>query len=737
MKFSVEQELGGQTLSLATGVMAKQANGAAEVRFADTVVLATAVWAGARPNSSFLPLTVEYREMTYAAGKFPGGFYKREGRPTQKEILTMRLIDRSLRPLFPKGMTNELQVIAVVLSADKQNDPDMLAVNAASAALAVSDIPFQEPIGCVRVGLVENEFVLNPTHPQRAASTLDLVVAATKDKTIMVEASAREVPEDRMAEAILFGQQAARRLAISIGDLAGRCGKLKGAPVLATVPGWLVEAIQQRHGTELERRCFIADKKAREEAVAELRQRVVEELSAPGAFPTCPPTAEQVAQAADALERGIVRRNIREGRRIDGRGPTDIRPITCEVSILPRTHGSALFTRGETQAMVVTTLGTAYDEQRVDGLLEEYTQRFMVHYNFPPFCVGEVRPVRGPSRREVGHGALAERALQAVIPVEADFPYTIRVVSDILESNGSSSMATVCGGTLSLMDAGVPISDPVAGVAMGVVEEGGQRVILSDIIGAEDFFGDMDFKVAGTQRGITALQLDVKAGGLNEEVLHQVFAQAREGRLHVLRTMLSVLPAPREATSEHAPKVVVLHINPEKIGTVIGPGGRVIRKLQEETESQIDIEDDGTIAISAPTAAGVEAARRTIEELTAEVEVGKVYTGRVTSVKDFGAFVEVLPGREGLVHISELADTFVEKVEDVTHIGAEMQVKVIGIDDQNRIRLSRKAVLLGDRDTRGEGETGGEPQRSARPSDRPRGHRGDRRPRSGGAPPPS
>jgi polyribonucleotide nucleotidyltransferase len=730
----VEQELGGATLSVATGVMAKQANGAVEVSFADTVVLATAVWAGPRLEASFLPLTVEYREMTYAAGKFPGGFYKREGRPTQKEILTMRLIDRSIRPLFPKGMTNELQVIVVVLSADKQNDPDVLAVNAASAALAVSDIPFQEPVGCVRVGLVDNEFVLNPTHSQRETSTLDLVVTGTKDKTVMVEAGAREVPEDRMVEAILFGQQAARRLAIMLGDLAARCAKPKATPTLTALPAGLLEAVQSRYGAELERRCFIVEKIAREQSLRELRQQAAGELSVAGALAQGPVSANQVGQALDTLERGIVRRHIGDGRRIDGRGPTDIRPITCEVGILPRTHGSALFTRGETQAMVVTTLGSAYDEQRVDGLLEEYTQRFMVHYNFPPFCVGEVRPVRGPSRREVGHGALAERALQAVIPLEPGFPYTIRVVSDILESNGSSSMATVCGGTLSLMDAGVPISDPVAGVAMGLVEEGDRRVILSDIIGSEDFFGDMDFKVAGTQRGITALQLDVKAGGLNEGVLHQVFAQAREGRLHVLRMMLAVLPAPREATSEHAPKVVMLKINPEKIGAVIGPGGRVIRKLQEDTGSQIDIKDDGTISIAAPTEEGVQAARRTIEDLTAEVEVGKVYTGRVTSVKDFGAFVEVLPGREGLVHISELADTFVENVADVTHVGAELQVKVIGIDDQNRIRLSRKAVLRGDQDTRGETETGGEPQRAARPDDRPRGHRGDRRPRSGGGP---
>jgi polyribonucleotide nucleotidyltransferase len=522
-----------------------------------------------------------------------------------------------------------------------------------------------------------------------------------------------------------------------LGDLAARCGKPKGTPTLAALPAGLVEAVQSRYSGELERRCFIAEKMAREEALGELRRQAAEELSVAGAFPAGPVSANQVGQALDGLERDIVRHSIREGRRVDGRGPTDIRPITCEVSILPRTHGSALFTRGETQSLVVTTLGTAYDEQRVDGLLEEYTQRFMVHYNFPPFCVGEVRPVRGPSRREVGHGALAERALQAVVPPELDFPYTIRVVSDILESNGSSSMATICGGTLSLMDAGVLISDPVAGVAMGLVEEGDRRVILSDIIGSEDYFGDMDFKVAGTQRGITALQLDVKAGGLNEEVLHQVLAQAREGRLHVLRMMLSVLPAPREATSEHAPKVVMLKINPEKIGAVIGPGGRVIRKLQEDTGSQIDIKDDGTISIAAPTAEGAQAARRAVEDLTAEVEVGKVYTGRVTSVKDFGAFVEVLPGREGLVHISELADTFVENVEDVTHVGAELQVKVIGIDDQNRIRLSRKAVLRGDQDTRGEDGTGGEPQRSPRPSDRPRGHRGDRRPRSGGAPPPS
>ncbi len=729
MKFSVEHDLGGRKFTVSTGVMAKLANGAAEVRFGDTVVLAAAV-AGPPRQLPFLPLTIDYREKTYAAGKIPGGFFKREGRPTTKEILTMRLTDRPLRPLFPKGFINDLQVISSVLSADKENDPDVLAVNAASAALAVSDIPFQGPIGCVRVGLVDGEFVLNPTHTQRSRSDLDLVVAATKDKVVMVEASAKEVPEDRMTEAVLFGQQAARQLAMVIADLAGRCDKPKFKPELVLLPEGLVDTVRSRYGAELERRCFATGKVARQAALKELRQQAVEELATEEPTAGKPVTASQVAEAMSEVESEIVRRHLLEGRRIDGRGPTDIRPITCEVGILPRTHGSALFTRGETQAIVLTTLGTSYDEQRITGLLDEYKKHFIVHYNFPPFSVGETRPIRGPGRREIGHGVLTERALQVVVPPQDEFPYTIRLVTDILESNGSSSMASVCGGALSLMDAGVPIRDPVAGIAMGLVEKGDRQVILSDILGTEDHCGDMDFKVAGTQHGITALQLDVKSGGVTEGLLRQVLAQAREGRLQVLRTMLSALPAPRESTSEYAPKIVLIHIDPEKIGAVIGPGGRVIRKLQEETDSQIDIEDDGTIAISSPTAAGAEAAREAIEKLTAEVEVGRIYDGRVTSVKNFGAFVEVLPGREGLVHISELADSFVDNVEDVTHVGAEMKVKVIGIDDQRRIRLSRKAVL---RDEGGSGEdskSGQQKGERERRRDRPAR---DRRPRSGGS----
>ena len=723
MKFSAEHELGGKKFFVSTGVMARQANGAAEVRFADTVVLVAAVSGGMRTEAGFLPLTVDYREKTYAAGKFPGGFYKREGRPTSKEILTMRLVDRSIRPLFPEGYANELQVACIVLSADRAHDPDVLAVNGASAALAVSDIPFLEPIGCVRVGLVDGEFVLNPTHSQRDQGDLDLVVSATKDKVVMVEAGAKELPEERMVEAIVFAQQAARKLAIVIGDLAARCGKPKSTPKLQSLPQGLVEALRERYGEELKRRCFLTDKQTREEALWELRDRAGQELTTEEAtpLPCGPVTAWQVRQALDVLEGECVRRALREGRRIDGRGPADIRSVTCEVGVLPRTHGSALFTRGETQALVVTTLGTAYDEQRVDGLVDEYRQRFMVHYNFPPFCVGEVRPMRGPGRREIGHGALAERCLQTVVPPQEEFPYTIRVVSDILESNGSSSMATVCGSTLCLMDAGVPIRDPVAGVAMGLVEEEGSQVILSDILGAEDHFGDMDFKVAGTQHGITGLQMDVKTGGLSEDLLHRVLTQARDGRIHILRVMLLTLPAPREGTSEHAPKIILIRIDREKIGAVIGPGGRIIRKLQEETDSKIDIEDDGTIAISAPTQQGAEAARQAIENLTAEVEIGKVYTGRVTSIKNFGAFVEVLPGREGLVHISELSDSFVDNVEDITKVGAEMEVKVIGIDDQKRIRLSRKAILSGEEDGEASGRRRG---RSGGDRDRRRGGRG-------------
>jgi len=730
VKYSVEHELGGRKFSISTGVMARQANGSAEVRYGDTVVLAAAV-AGSRRDLPFLPLTVDYREKTYAAGKIPGGFFKREGRPTTKETLTMRLTDRPIRPLFPKGFANDLQVISFVLSADQENDPDVLAVNAASAALTISDIPFKEPIGCVRVGLIDGEFLINPTHTQRDTSELDLVVAATKDRVVMVEAAANEVPEERMAQAILLGQKEARQLALVIGDLAARCGKPKFVPEVTVLPEGVVDTVRTRYQAELERRIFAATSKMeRQASLRELRQQAVQELTEGQPTEGGTLTSSQVEEAFRAVEDEVVRRNLLEGRRVDGREPAEIRPITCEVGVLPRTHGSALFTRGETQAIVLTTLGTSYDEQRITGLLDEYKKHFIVHYNFPPFSVGETRPIRGPGRREIGHGALTERALQVVVPPQEEFPYTIRIVSDILESNGSSSMASICGGALSLMDAGVPIRDPVAGVAMGLVEEGDRQVILSDILGVEDHCGDMDFKIAGTQHGITALQLDVKAGGLTEDLLHRVLAQAREGRLHVLRIMLSALPAPREATSEYAPKILLIHIDPEKIGAVIGPGGRMIRKIQEETDSQIDIEDDGTIAVSSPTAAGAEAARKTIEDITADVEVGRIYDGRVTSVKNFGAFVEILPGREGLVHISELSDSFVENVEDTTKVGAEMQVKVIGIDDQKRIRLSHKAVLLGD------DYVAEPPPRSRRPGQRDRGRDRsgrDRRGRSGGS----
>jgi len=721
VKYSVECDLGSAKLTLSTGVMARQANGAAVVRYVDTVVLAAAV-AGSPRDVPFLPLTVDYREKQYAAGRIPGGFFKREGRPTTKETLTMRLIDRPIRALFPGGFTNELQIQAIVLSADQENDPDVLAVNAASAALAVSDIPFEETVGCVRVGLLDGEFVLNPTHTQLKNSELDLIVAATKERVIMVEASANEVPEDRMAEAVLFGQRFAREIALMITDLAARCGKPKFEPEMRVVPEGLIEIVRQRYGRELETRCFVSPKAERDEGVSELQQRAVEELTAEESLPCGPVSEEDVSEALHELERQICRRGLLEGRRVDGRGMAEVRPISCEVGVLPRTHGSALFTRGETQALVVATLGSSYDEQRITGLVEEYTERFMLHYNFPPFCVGEIRPIRGPGRREIGHGALAERSLRAVMPSQEDFPYTIRVVSDVLESNGSSSMATVCGATLCLMDAGVPISDPVAGVAMGLVDDESKQVILTDILGAEDHFGDMDFKIAGTQNGITGLQLDVKAGGLNEELLRRVLAQAKEGRLHILRAMLTTLPQPRETTSEHAPKNILLRINPEKIGLVIGPGGRTIRQIQEQTGSQIDIEDDGTLTIAAPTAEGAEAAEKAVRDLTAEIEVGQVYRGKVTSVRNFGAFVELLPGREGLLHISEISQDYIENIEDAISEGDEVEVKVIGLEEPDRIRLSRKALLSGDSDD------GDQQRRPNRPSGG-RDRRRSRRPR--------
>ncbi len=722
----VEREIGGRTLSIETGKLAKQAHGAVRVQYADTVVLVAAVEGDPIEGRDFFPLTVDYREKTYAAGKFPGGFIKREGRPTTKEILTSRLIDRPIRPLFPADYLNEVQIMAATLSADRQNDPDTLSMIGASAALRVSQIPFLHPTGSVRIGRINGELVVLPTHSQLEESDLDLVVAGTRDAITMIEGFAREMSEENMVGAIMFGHEQI----VKIVDMIEELRQKKGLPAVdrpAAPVNPLHDLFRQRFYHELKERKQASGKHNRSDQVRELKEQIAKEfLPENGASKHTP---EQVSSAFHALEERVVRDLILEGKRIDGRNPHQLRNIICEVGVLPRTHGSAIFARGETQALVTTTLGTTSDEQRVDGLVEEYSKKFMLDYNFPPFSVGECRPIRGPGRREIGHGALAERSLKAVIPGPDKFAYTIRVVSDILESNGSSSMASVCGATLSLMDAGVPITDPVAGISIGLVKEGDKYTLLTDIMGDEDHFGDMDFKVAGTQRGVTGIQLDLKIAGINEQIIRDTLEQSREARTEILRQMLAVLRHPRSEISKNAPRLFQLRINPEKIGALIGPGGKTIRGIQEETGAQIDVEDDGTVTIACQSSEGADAARMRVEALTEEVKVGKVYDGRVTSIKDFGAFIEILPGRDGLCHISELDDKYVGRVEDVVKVGDRLQVKVIAIDDQDRVKLSRKALLREQR-----GETGPPPERERPPrgpSDRPERDRSDRPPYRG------
>jgi polyribonucleotide nucleotidyltransferase len=688
----VERPFGAGVLSLETGKIAKQAHGAVVVRYDETLVLVAAVEGAAIPGRDFFPLTVDYREKVYAAGKFPGGFIKREGRPTTKETLTSRLIDRPIRPLFPLDYLNEVQVMASVLSADKENDPDVLAMIGASASLHISQIPFLMPTGSVRVGRIDGEFVILPSHSQMEESDLDLVVSGTRKAITMIEGFAREMPEADMLAAILFAHQAVVEVVDLVEELREKMGLPAKELPAPPAPNPLVAELIKKYGDEFRTRKATTGKLERAAAVRELREQIVAAYvpeEGEGEH-----TSAQVLAAFSSMEEKLVRQSILEGVRIDGRSAKQIRPLFCEVGLLPRTHGSSLFQRGETQALVTTTLGTSSDEQRVDGLIDEYSKKFMLDYNFPPYSVGECKPIRGPGRREIGHGALAERSLKAVIPSVDKFPYTIRVVSDITESNGSSSMASVCGGTLSLMDAGVPITNPVAGISIGLVKEGDKYILLTDIMGDEDHFGDMDFKIAGTGRGITGIQLDLKIDGIGEEIIKGTLEQAREGRREILRTMLTTtLRAPRVDISPNAPRLLTLKINPEKIGALIGPGGKNIKGIQESTGAKIDIEDDGTVYISHADAAGAEAARLKVEAITEEVRVGKVYEGKVTSIKDFGAFVEILPGRDGLCHISELDDKFVGKVEDVVKVGDRLQVKVIAIDDHDRVKLSRKALL--------------------------------------------
>ena len=689
----VETQIGRETLTLETGRMARQAHGSVLVQYADTVVLVTACASPEAVDMGYFPLRVDYREMTYAAGKIPGGFFKREGRPTTKEVLTCRLMDRPIRPLFPDGYMNEVQVIGTVLSADRQNDPDVLSMIGASASLLIApNIPFSGPTGTVRVGRVNGEWLINPTHAERAESDVDLIVSGTEDAITMIEGCAQEISEAEILEAVKLAEASIAQICRLQKQLAEAAGIDCTTAAAEREPNELLEKLD----TEFSDRVYAANgvlgKFERRDALEAVKADIIEKYAAPEGEEG--PRARDLSDLFDTLEKKALQKKIlTEGIRGDGRKPDEIRTITCEVGVLPRVHGSALFTRGETQALVACTLGTTSDEQRVDGLEEEYKKKFMLHYNFPPFCVGEVKFLRGASRRELGHGHLAETSLQGVLPGGDEFPYTLRLVSDIMESNGSSSMASVCGGTLCLMDAGVPIKRPVAGIAMGMIQGDGKCVILSDIAGEEDHCGCMDLKVTGTENGITAIQMDLKISGITSEELERAFAQAKEGRMHILGEMLKAIAKPREAISEYAPRLLRITINPEKIGMVIGPGGKVIRALQEATGSNIEIEDDGTVTISSLVAEGAEAAKARILAMTEEPEVGRIYEGTVATIKDFGAFVEILPGTDGLVHISEMSDGYVKDVASICAVGDKMRVKLIEVDSQGRIRLSRKAAL--------------------------------------------
>lgn len=694
MKVTVERELGGRKLTLTTGEWAKQASGAVIVQYGETVVFVAAQSGPPRQGIDFFPLTVDYRERAAAAGKFPGGFLKREGRPTLKEILTARLTDRPIRPLFPEGYVDEVQVMANVLACDGENDPDVLSIIGASAALSLATgIPFQGPLSAVRVGLINEQFVLMPRQKELEKSALDLVLAATDKSVLMIEGFADQMPEDQMLEALAYGHTAARQICELQQELVRKSGV--PAKVFAEKPANpLVARLRSEAYGQFREAKTIRGKQDRAEAIAKVKQSWQERLFPAGAQTTADgATLAQFSAAMEALEYRIVRDLALEGNRPDGRTTTDLRPVSCEVGVVPRVHGSAVFTRGETQSLVTVVLGTVRDEQRVDGLFEEYTKRFMLDYYFPPYSVGECRPIRGPGRREMGHGALAERSVERVLPAPEKFPYTIRVISDIMESNGSSSMASVCGATLGLMEAGVPIKQPVAGISIGLVKESDRFVLLTDIIGDEDHFGDMDFKVAGTGKGITGIQLDLKIDGISEEIIRGTLAQAKTARLDLLRSMLTAMPRPKKDISPYAPRLVRTKIDPQKIGLLIGPGGKTIRLIQEETKTTVDVTDDGTVTISGPSQPGVDDALARVEALTEEIKVGKIYNGVVSSIKDFGAFIEIVPGKDGLCHISELSDGYVKSVIDICKEGDKMQVKVIAVDDQNRVKLSRKAVL--------------------------------------------
>jgi polyribonucleotide nucleotidyltransferase len=693
MVFRVERKIGEKILSIETGKLAKQAAGAALVKYGDTVVLGTVVTADPRPGADFFPLQVDYREKMTAAGRFPGGFFKREGRPSAKEILTARQIDRPLRPLFPDDFKNEVQIQVFVLSSDLEHDPDVIGIVAASAALVLAPVPFDGPIAGIRLGRVDGKMVINPSQSQLEYSELDLVLAGHQDAVNMIEIGAHELSEDAVAEAIEYGHKHGVQ---PICEILTELKNHAGQPSDWTPPekdNDLAAAIMEKAYPRLKDAKNIELKQERGDAVKAVYQSILDEY--------CPPDVAEpehdkgaVIAALQAAEKKVVRDGILEaGQRPDGRDAETIRPISSEVNWLPRLHGSALFTRGETQAMVCTTLGTSRDEQIIDEMMGEYNKKFLLHYNFPPFSVGEARRIMGPGRREIGHGALAERSLVPVLPAPEDFPYTIRLVSDILESNGSSSMATVCGGTLALMDAGVPIKAPVAGISVGMVSDDNREVLLLDILGEEDHFGDMDFKVAGTRNGITGIQLDLKKRGISPATIRKTLELAKKGREHILSEMAKTIAEARATISQHAPRLLTLKIDPEKIGKVIGPGGKSIKAIQQTTGATVDIEEDGTVFVSSLDAAGAEAARDMIAAMTEDVKVGRIYRGKVVSIRDFGAFVELVEGQDGLCHISELDEGYVKTVNDVVNVGDIIPVKVINIDDAGRVKLSRKAAL--------------------------------------------
>jgi polyribonucleotide nucleotidyltransferase len=694
-------DFGGRPFSIETGKVAKQANGSVIVQYGETVVLVTAVTSEKkREGLDFIPLTVNYLEMTYAAGRIPGGFFKREGRPSDRETLISRFIDRPLRPLFPKGFQNEIQIIATVLSADQDNDPSILGMIGASSALSLSDIPFDGPIAGAKVGRIDGEFVLNPTHEEIELSDIDLFVAGSKDAIIMVEGSAKEAKEEEILEAILFGHQSLQPV-IDLQKQMKAASELTPREFELQKPEEIIyEKVSAFAQEKIEETFQVGEKGERRERLEEILAMTFQALGAENDA-----SQKMVKMAFEEIYRKLVRKFIiGKKQRIDGRSFSEIRPISCEVGILPRTHGSALFTRGETQVLAVVTFGTSEDEQKINSLTGETYKSFMLHYNFPPFCTGEVSPLRSPSRREIGHGALAERAILPVLPSNEKFPYTIRIVSEVLESNGSSSMATVCGSSLSLMDAGVPIKAPVAGIAMGLILEEGETAVLSDILGDEDHLGDMDFKVAGTSEGVTAIQMDIKVQGISKEIMRKVLDQAREGRCHILNKMRETISEPRKDLSRHAPRIVSLQVKQEKIRDIIGPGGKNIRAIVDQTGVKVDVDDSGLVKLASPNYEAIEKAIYMIKRLTQEVEMGALYNGKVVRILGFGAIVELFPGTDGLIHISQLAEGHVKEVSDVLKEGDEVLVKVIDIDPQGRIRLSRKAAL---RETK---QSGGEKQ---------------------------